>query len=316
MNNYYEILGVSKDASFDEIKKAYRKLSLKHHPDKTGGEDTKFKEINEAYSVLSDQSQREMYDMKLSGGPNNHGMPQGMPFGMPPGMHFGMQSGMPFNPNDIMNMFFGMGNGMPPGMPPFFQGGNVNIFRNGVPVNVNALQKPIAIIKTLEITLDEAYLGCKKPVEIERWIQEDNVKRIEKETIYVTIPRGIDENEIIILRDIGNVLSETNKGDIKISIKILNETSLIREGLNLIYNKTITFKESLCGFTFDLSYLGNKFFKINNNNGVIIQNGYRKEIPGLGMIRDEHTGNLLIHFNVIYPEKLTEEQIEKLNQIL
>jgi curved DNA-binding protein len=300
MINYYEILGVSKDASSEEIKKAYRKLSLKHHPDKTGGEDSKFKEINEAYSILSDQSQREMYDMKMAGGGNVNGIPQGMPF----------------NPNDIMNMFFGMGQGGPHGMPPFFQGGNVHIFRNGVPININTLQKPIAIVKSLEITLDEAYLGCKKPIEIERWIQEDNIKRIEKETIYVTIPRGIDENEIIILRDIGNVLSENNKGDIKIAIKILNNTSLIREGLNLIYSKTLTFKESLCGFTFDLPYLDGKLFKINNNNGVIIQNGYRKVIPGLGMVRDEHKGNMIIHFSVVYPEKLTDDQIEKLNQIL
>jgi DnaJ-class molecular chaperone len=301
MSNYYETLGVLKDASFDEIKKAYRKLSLKHHPDKTGGEDSKFKEINEAYSVLSDQSQREMYDMKMSGGGINMS-------GMPPGM--------PFNPNDIMNMFFGMG-GSPPGMPPpFFQVGNVHVFRNGVHVNMNTLQKPIPILKTLEITLDETYLGCKKPIEIERWIQEDNIKRMEKETIYVTIPKGIDENEMIVLRDIGNILSENNKGDIKICIKIINNTSLTREGLNLVYNKTLTFKESLCGFTFDLPYLDNKLFKIHNNNGVIIQSGYRKVIPGLGMTRDEHNGNLIIHFSVVYPEKLTDEQIEKLKDIL
>jgi len=305
MSNYYDILGVSKTSSFDEIKKAYRKLSLKYHPDKTGGEDSKFKEINEAYSVLSDQSQREMYDIKLSGG----GGPSIQ------GGHNGMQ----FNPNDIMNMFFGGVNGSP-GMqiPHFFQGGNFQVFRNGVPVNMNGLQKPIAIIKSLEITLDEAFLGCKKPIEIERWVQEqsDNIKRIEKETIYVTVPRGIDENELIVLRDIGNVLSETNKGDVKIHIKIINNTNLIREGLNLVYNKTLTFKESLCGFVFDLPYLNNKLFKINNNNGVIIQNGYRKVIPGLGMIREEHTGNLIIHFNVVYPEKLTDEQIEKLKEIL
>lgn len=305
MSNYYDILGVSKNASFDEIKKAYRKLSLKYHPDKTGGEDSKFKEINEAYSVLSDQPQREMYDIKLSGGgvPNMQGVP----------------NGMPFNPNDIMNMFFGGVNGtqgIP--MPPFFQSGNFQVFRNGVPVNMNALQKPIAIVKSLEITLDEAYLGCKKPIEIERWVHEqtDNIKRTEKETIYVTVPRGIDENELIVLRDIGNVLSETNKGDVKIHIKIINNTNLIREGLNLVYNKTLTFKESLCGFVFDLPYLNNKLFKINNNNGVIIQNGYRKVIPGLGMVREEHTGNLIIHFNVVYPEKLTDEQIEKLKEIL
>lgn len=299
MSNYYEILGVLKDASVDEIKKAYRKLSLKHHPDKTGGDDSKFKEINEAYSILSDQSQREMYDMKMSGGFNIPDMPHGMPF----------------NPNDIMNMFFGMRGGPPGVPPPFFQGGNIHVFNNGFPVNMNVLQKPIPILKTLEISLDEAFLGCIKPIEIERCIQEGNVKRMESETIYVNIPKGIDENEIIVLRDSGNILSENNKGDIKICIKILNNTSLIREGLNLVYNKTITFKESLCGFTFDLHYLDNKLFKINNNN-VIIQNGHRKVLPGLGMSRDEHAGNLIIQFNVVYPEKLTNEQIEILKEIL
>jgi DnaJ-class molecular chaperone len=301
MINFYDILGVSKDASFDEIKKIYRKLSLKYHPDKNGGEDSKFKEINEAYSILSDPNQRENYDMRMSNG-LNQGQGQGMP--------------MPFNPEDIMNMFFGMSGGGVPGMqiPSMFQGGNVHIFRNGIPVNV--MQKPIPIIKTLEISLDEAYTGCKKPIEIERWVQDNNIKHIEKETIYVTIPRGIDENEIIALRDIGNVLSDTNKGDVKINIKILNNTSLIREGLNLIYHKTLTFKESLCGFTFDLPYLENKLFKINNNTGVVIQNGYRKIIPELGMSRDEHKGNLIIQFNVVYPEKITDEQIEKLKLIL
>lgn len=304
MSNYYDILGVSNNASYDEIKKAYRKLSLKHHPDKNGGEDTKFKEINEAYSVLSDPGQRENYDMRILHGQNISN-------------NQNQNQGMPFNPEDIMNMFFG-GGGIPgmSGIPQMFQGGNIHIFRNGIPVPMNILQKPTPIIKTLEITLDEAYTGCKKPIEIERWVQENNVKRTEKETMYVTVQRGIDENEIIVLRDNGNVLSDSNKGDIKINIKIVNNTSLIREGLNLIYNKTLTFKESLCGFTFDLPYLENKMFKINNNNGVVIQNGYRKVIPELGMIRDEHKGNLIIQFNVVYPEKLTNEQIEKLMEIL
>ena len=321
MTNYYEILEVQNNASPEEIKKSYRRLSLKYHPDKTKGDDSKFKEINEAYTVLSDNKQRQEYDMKLNGIPFNQG------------------NQMPFNHDDIMNMFFNMHRqnepnmpGMPgmPGMPsgmPFFnifqgnggQGGmpNIQIFRNGMPVNVNHnIQKPTPIIKNIEITIEESYNGCKKPLEIERWIIQENVKNIEKETVYVTIPRGIDENEIIILRDLGNIVSETIKGDIKISIKINNNTQLIREGLNLFYNKTITFKESLCGFAFDLPYFNGKSFKVNNVGGNIICDGHKKMIPELGMIRDEHKGSLIINFSVTYPESLSQAQIEALEKIL
>ncbi|HSA08714.1 MAG TPA: DnaJ domain-containing protein, partial [Candidatus Moranbacteria bacterium] len=60
--DYYKILGVNKNASDDEIKKAYRKLAHQHHPDKQGGDSNKFKEINEAYQVLSDKTKRQQYD--------------------------------------------------------------------------------------------------------------------------------------------------------------------------------------------------------------------------------------------------------------
>lgn len=318
--NFYEILEVQNNASTEEIKKSFRRLSLKYHPDKTKGDDSKFKEINEAYSVLSDNQQRQEYDMKLSGNPFTQG------------------NHMPFNPDDIMNMFFNIhrqnepningvhempffnmfhGNvGVPGGMP------NIQIFRNGVPVNMNNinnsnnLQKPTPIIKSIEITLEESYNGCKKPLEVERWIIQGNIKNIEKETIYVSIPRGIDENEIIILRDLGNIVSDTIKGDIKVSIKIVNNTQLIREGLNLFYNKTISFKESLCGFTFDLPYFNGKTFKVNNLGGNIICDGHKKIIQELGMVRDEHKGSLIINFSVTYPSTLSSEQIEALEKIL
>jgi curved DNA-binding protein CbpA len=73
MKNYYEILGVAEDASLDDIKKAYRKLANKHHPDK-GGDEAQFKEVNEANSVLSDLAQRRQYDLKRSHGANSEEM--------------------------------------------------------------------------------------------------------------------------------------------------------------------------------------------------------------------------------------------------
>jgi DnaJ family protein A protein 2 len=105
------------------------------------------------------------------------------------------------------------------------------------------------------------------------------------------------------------------RGDIKLFVKIENNTDFKRSGLDLIYEKGITVKEALCGFTFELKYITGKTYTINNQAGNIITDGYRKTIPGMGFFRDGHTGNLVIIFNVKYPEKLTNDIIEKLKQI-
>lgn len=311
MSDYYKVLDVPESANQDEIKKAYRKLSLKLHPDRNNGNTEKFQELNEAYTVLSDENQRQQYDMKRKFGGNAE-LPDdilNMVFsnifgGHPGGNNMNMQN--PFGPQ----FPFGM-----------FNGGNVQIFKNGVPVNVNgmnmnqAFNKPTPIIKTVKITLEEAYMGCSKPLEIERIVQDGNINKSEKETIYISIPKGIDDGEMIILREKGNVFSETNKGDLKVFIEIINNTPFKRDGLNLFYPKTLTFKESLCGFTFEIPFLNGKVYTINNNGGVLISNGYKKVIPELGLERDNHKGNLIIEFNVVYPERLTKEQMDAINKV-
>ena len=299
--NYYDILGVSNNASHDEIKKAYRRLSLIHHPDKNGNtEDDKFKELNEAYSILSDINIKKQYDNRNA---NEN-------------ISFDDLNVHNINPNDIFNMLFAGGNGF----SNIFNNtsSNIHILRNGIPVNLShTMQKPIPIIKNIDITLEEAYTGCSKCIDIERWIRSDNGVTInEKETIYVLISKGVDDNEILLVPEKGNIISDTNKGDIKLFIKIVNNTQLKRECLNLIYYKSLTFKESLCGFSFDLPFINNKILKINNTNGNVICNGYKKMVPNFGLERDGHIGSLIIEFSVIYPESLTPEQITALNDIL
>jgi DnaJ-class molecular chaperone len=314
MNNLYEILGVQETASQEDIKKAYRKLSLQYHPDRNNNssESTiKIQSINSAYETIGDEQKRRQYDMQskfqFAGGGGGGG---GMPF-------FTTSHNGDFNPADILNFvsnnFFG-GNG-----------GGIKIDGNGIRVGGNVfnmdnlkqrLAKPTPIIKTETITIQKAYTGYNMPIEITRWILENDVKREETETIYIPIPRGVDNNEIIILREKGNILSENNKGDIKVFIKIQNDTEFIRNGLDIILNKTISLKNALCGFVFDMTYLDGRNFKINNNVGNIIANNHNKVIQGLGMKRDEHIGNLIINFTVTFPEKLSEEQIEALQKIL
>jgi DnaJ-class molecular chaperone len=240
--------------------------------------------------------------------------------GMPGGM-----GGMHVNMDDLLQNLFGfggMGPGMmPPGMMPhgmgFPPGANVHVFRNGVPINVsNGMQKPTPIIKTISINIEQVMSGANIPVEIERWILENGNKVFERETIYVSIPKGIDDNEIIMLRDKGNIMSEQNKGDIKLFIKVENMTDFKRNGLDLILEKKVTLKEALCGFAFELKHINGKSYTINNNPGSIVTPSYFKSIPNMGLTRDGHTGNLVITFDVVFPETLDLDKISKLKDIL
>jgi len=314
--SYYDTLEVPKTATIDEIKKSYRKLSLKYHPDRNPGQPdmvAKFQEIGEAYEVLGDEQKKEEYDMMqnspFAGGRGNIDELFSNLFGM----NFASMRPMEHMDMSHMGPMGHMGgpmggisiNGMP-------FGPGIRIFRQGQPIH----QKPPPITKTLVVTMDQVLDGAIVPIEIERWLIENDTKMYETETLYVTIPKGVDENEIIIIKDKGNFVSDSCIGDLKIVIKVNNESPFERHGLDLFYHKTISLKESLCGFSFELPYLGGKSFAINNNGGNVIPSEYKKVIPNLGLSRDTQTGNMVILFHVKFPEKLTAEQMEAIKAIL
>ena len=308
--NLYNILEVPENASIDEIKRSYRKLSMVYHPDKNkNGQDStaKFQEISEAYETLGDPEKKNEYDMSRNNPfikmMNNAGQGGKNPVDE----LFSNMFGMPFSNMPFSNM------------QSFGPGQNVRIFHNGVQVNpqgfMQGMQKPAPIIKNIVIPIDKILTGTTIPLEIERWIIEGGNKVFENETVYITVPKGIDDGEIIVLRDKGNVSREDCKGDIKLFIKIENDTEFKRSGLDLIFEKAITLKEALCGFSFDLKYITGKTYTINNQSGNIISNGYRKIIPNMGFSRDQHIGNLVIIFNVKFPEKLSAESLDELKKI-
>jgi DnaJ-class molecular chaperone len=338
--SFYDILEVNEKSSADEIKKAYRKLSLKHHPDKnnnTPESQAKFQKIGEAYETLSDKDKKRQYDMI-----NNNSFAKMMGSNMNMPFSNGGQGQDPIE--ELFSNLFGFGGpGMNPfahgqGFDPFAQGQgqgfdpfseqgsgfgpNIRIFRSGpgggIPgFNIQQnLQKPTPIIKTISIPISQVLTNSTLPVEIERWIVQQGTKVFEKETIYVNIPQGIDDNEIIIIRDKGNYVNEEMKGDIKLFIKIENNTDLKRNGLDLILEKKIKLKDALCGFTFELKYINGKSYTINNNIGNIIPPNHRKIINNMGFTREGCTGNLIIVFDIEFPEKLTTETINVLKDLL
>ena len=325
--NHYETLEVPETADSEEIKKAYRRLSLKYHPDRNPGKPEVvaiFQKIGSAFEVLGDSDKKKEYDfsrknpfMRMhSNGPHMNGNPFQQMDEMFSQMFFG--GGIPGMGGIHMGGPGGIHMGGPGGIHMGGPGGihmrpNVQIFRNGVPINM--VQKPAPITQNIQINMEQVLTGSTLPVEIERWILENGNKVFEKETIYVPIPKGIDENEMIVLKDQGNIVNDNCKGDIKIFVKIENNSGFQRNGLDLMYDKKISLKDSLCGFSFELKYINGKTYTINNQRGNIIPPEYTKVIPNMGITREGHIGNLLIHFKVEFPETLTEEQLEKLSDI-
>lgn len=318
----YTVLGLEENASQEEIKKSYRKLSLKYHPDKNNDlkDRGKFQEISEAYETLSDEDKRRRYDLERKS-------PFG-PMGGMPGMN-----GQEINMEDLFSNLFGFTGGnmggpefagvFPGGMPGGTPFGNVRVFTNGIPTGAfgpsfgqQTNRKLAPIVKNVHINMEQVMAGANVPVEIERWIVQEGTKTFENETIYVEVPPGIDDNEIILLRDKGNSINENVKGDIKIFIKVTNNTLFKRQGLDLILEKKISLKEALCGFSFELRHLNGKNYTINNNKGSIVTPSYFKSIPNMGFKRDGHIGNLVITFIVEFPEKLTNQQIDAISKVM
>ena len=317
----YEILGVEKTASQEEIKKMYRKLSLMYHPDKTQGDTVKtaiFTKIKEAYDTLCDPSKRAEYDNSLEFQKN--GMShifRGNTFDGHGGIF--REDMMNINPDELFSQLFM--NGMFPGTAMGgFNGlggmggmGGLGGF-GGIHVKTFHM-RPQPIVKKIIIPLHLSYTGGSIPIEIERVVVENGIQINEMETIYVNIEKGIDNDEMIILEGKGHV-TQNSKGDVKIIVKIENNKDFERCGLDLKITKKITLKEALTGFQFALKHLNGNTYNINNTKGNVISHNFSKKISGMGMVRGEHTGDMVITFDVIFPETLEMSVIDTLEQIL
>lgn len=343
----YEVLGVAKDASDTDIKRAYRQLSLQWHPDRNSSPEaqSKFQEISAAYETLSDSQKRQIYDAETDemdsidsmffrqqgnadmqdinnilnmmfghamGGPMMGGGPMGQ-MGGPMGNMMGHMG-----PNGHIHIIHGNPFGPGPGafaqqfaaQPAFAQ----SAFAQSA--FAQPKQTPLPIIQSISITFAQAYTGHTMSVDVEKWAvdAETNLRIIQTEAIQVTIPPGIDDKELILMRNCGNELSEDNKGDVKFVVSVAPSPTFERHGMDLIYRKTISLREALCGFSFQVMHPnGRQLLMVDNStNKTIVKPGYKKVISNMGMVREGNSGNMIIEFGVEFPESLTAEQVAAL----
>lgn len=331
MKNYYETLGVSKDSNPKDIKKAYRTLSMKYHPDHNNDNDAtqKMAEINDAYETLSDDDKRRDYDMKLNPAHPHHTH----------ATHTAHTEHTEHNMHDIFNLFkgnlFGGGmsgmsgmNGMFPGetsMEFNINGNNIHVFRSGNGGTFQRVftqvQKPGPIVKTVSITMEESYKGCEVELSFNRWSIINNTQKVTEEVREkFSIPAGVRDQEQFVLQNRGNSINDTVKGDIHVIVSVNNTSKFQRRGNDLYMKVTIPLRDALCGFSLQFNHLSGHNYTLNNSESrTIIRPGYTKILPNMGMVVGGvggNTGNMVIEFDVKFPDSLDDSHIEGLKNIL
>ncbi|KAF3627578.1 Chaperone protein dnaJ 3 [Capsicum annuum] len=345
---YYGILGVSKNATEDEIKKAYRKAAMKNHPDK-GGDPEKFKELAQAYEVLSDSQKREIYDQY-----GEDALKEGMGGGG--GMH---------DPFDIFESFFG-GN-------PFGGGGSGRGRRQ---------RRGEDVVHPLKVSLEDLYSGITKKLSLSRnvicskcsgkgsksgastkcsgckgtgmkvsirqlgpgMIQQmqhpcneckgtgemiDDKDRCpqckgekvvpEKKVLEVHVEKGMQNGQKITFPGEADEAPDTVTGDIVFVLQQKEHPRFKRKGEDLFVDHTLSLTEALCGFHFILTHLDGRQLLIKSNPGEVVKPDQFKAINDEGMPvyqRPFMKGKLYIHFIVEFPDSLSLEQVQALEAIL
>lgn len=353
--DYYEVLGVNKNATNDEIKKAFRKAAKQYHPDLNKDDPTaaeKFKECNEAYSVLSDADKRRKYDQfGFAGVDPSYAAGQGGGYG---GGGFGFDGDIDLG--DIFSSFFGGG----------FSGSSRN---------PNAPQRGRDIQATINISFEEAAKGCKKSVEVSKvedcsqchgtgaaegtspktcsqcggsgyitvqqgsgFFQVNTTrpcpscngsgKIIEKpcskcggrgkvrkkSKIDITIPAGIDNGQVVTARGLGDAgLNGGPAGDLRVGVSVSAHKDFVRDGYDIHYEKHISIVEACLGVKVRIPTLDGDV-EYHVPAGTQPNEVFRLKGKGIQRLNSIAKGDLFVHIVVDIPRELTNEQKNLLKQ--
>ena len=327
MKDYYSILEIPKSAKEDEIKKAYRKNALKYHPDKNKSPDAeiKFKEISEAYEILSDSQKKQMYDMGQD--PNNINT------------HFHQE----FNHNDIFQQFFG-GNPFEQQHRQIKRGDFTHI------INISLKDAHIGISKKLKVNVKKICFDCKVKCSTCNGTSMINIQngpfimkhpcnncssgyhnknnpncdyckgtfeKNEEKICQIDIPMCVNSGNVIVIEGLGEQIHKQNEipGDLHFKINITNDPNFKRQHNNLIYQINLTFKESIIGKSIIIPHFDGDINMVTDGFGVINpEKVYSLKGKGLG---NNGSGDLILNFKINYPlgiySKDTIDQFKNIN---
>ncbi len=293
---YYKILGVEKSSTADEIKKAYRKLALQYHPDKNPGNkqaEEKFKEINEAYAVLSDEKKRKEYDTYGSAGFQQRYSQEDIFRG--------------FDLNDILGQFgFGRGGG---GRTSFNFGGGGNpfeFFNQGGGGCGGGGCRPQAVkgedqTYELSVTLLDVLHGAEKNISLRRNGTTENVS--------VKVPKGIESGKRLRLSGKGAPSPNGGPpGDLYLKVTVLPHEQFSRDGDNLLLEKKVPFSAVCLGASVEISGLDGKSFKIKVPARMQPDAKLRVKGQGLPSGPIGERGDLYVKILAQVPKQLSDEQ--------
>ncbi|KAJ2753707.1 Molecular chaperone (DnaJ super) [Coemansia aciculifera] len=337
--DYYTILGVSKSASEDELKKAYRKLALKWHPDRHADDkqdaEVKFKNISEAYEVLSDKQKRQIYDTYgeegLKGGVPPSGGAGGFPGGMGNmgggGTTFSFSSGgpggfagfNPSNPEDIFAQLFGGGLGGLSGMGGRTRSSQFMDTDNDMGNHHGGMssRRPNEVTRPLACTLEEIYNGCTKKLKvIRRVLGQGGAVSTSDKVLQVDVKPGWKAGTKIRFQNEGDDMGHGAQ-DIVFVLEEKPHALFKRDGDDLKVDMALTLEEALCGFKKPIQLLNGKTIQVNNTS--IVKPGQVSRMAGYGMRisrQPNSFGALVITYKIQFPTSLTLNQKEKIHEAL
>ncbi len=348
--DYYEVLGVGKSASADEIKKAFRRLAVQYHPDKEGGDETKFKEVNEAYEVLKDESKRKRYDQFGHAGVG--GAAGGNPFEGFGGFGQGQEVHFDFGDlglGDIFGSFFGGGQQQRSRQA---RGRDVETI-----VEITFEQAVFGTEVELNLTLEDACEHCKgstvepgyelktcdeckgsgQVVNVTRTIfgniQQASVcpkckgtgkvpekactvchgkgtKRKSQE-IGLKIPAGIDDGATIRLREHGEAIANGPKGDLYVNVRVKPHKKFTREGDLILSEESVSMVDAALGTEIKVDTVDGPI-KMKIPAGTQSGTDFKLSGHGVPHLKSDARGAHIVTINVETPTKLTKTQRELL----